>query len=183
MSEKKEQVVTPTGRITFHKNLFSPDENGKYRAALVFSKQQNLKPLRRLIDLAIKEKWPDKKPSGLRMPVREEERSEMLEKYPFLEDKLIMNCATKFEVPVKSTERGPDGELEDVFDGDVKAGDHCRFIVSAYSYDANGNRGVGLNVIGVQWIKEGEAFYERPKVDSVFEGASFDESPESDEEF
>lgn len=167
MSEQTK--VTPVGTLAFDKHLFEADEKGKFRAALVLDKEVSIKDLEEICMMAAREKWPNGLPSNVRMPIKKENRSEMIEKYPFMENRLVLNASTKFEVQVY------DKLLNQIFKGDVKSGDLCRFSVSAWAYAANGNVGVALNLLGVQKIAEGEALFSRVTARQIFSGSEIPE--------
>lgn len=180
MSEQKETVVTPVGKLVFDKNLFEADENGKFRAALVFNNDTNIKDIEKICSEVAKEKWPNGLPSNLKSPVKRETRADMIEKYPFMKDGVLLNAATKFEVQVL------DKHLNEIFKGDVKSGDMCRFSVSAWAYDANGNKGVGLNLLGVQKIADGEPLFNRVSARQTFSGSDIPQefsTTEKEEDF
>lgn len=176
MSEQKETVVTPVGKLVFDKNLFEADENGKFRAALVFDNDTNISQIEKICMEVAKEKWPKGLPSGMKSPIKREKRAEMIEKYPFMKNSILLNAATKFEVQVL------DRHLNEIFKGDVKAGDMCRFSISAWAFDANGNKGVGLNLLGVQKISDGEPLFNKVSARQTFSGFDIPEEFNKKEE-
>lgn len=168
MSEfKNVRIVTPVGKLAFHKNLFKANDKGRYTCAVVFEKDQAeaLAPVKELISNLINEKWPNKKPSDLRTPIKLEDRDEMLEKYPFMADRITMNASNGFEVSVI------DIANQEMFEGDIQAGDEVRLSISGYAYD-NQTKGVGLNVNAVQFIRKGEPFYSKATASSMFADAA-----------
>jgi len=168
MSDNKNQapvVVTPVGRLVFDKNLFEADEKGRFRAALLIEKDADLKKLKEICGLAATEKWGNKVPKNLKMPIKMENRDEMLSQYPFMEGVYTLNAATKFEVPVQNRAGN------ELFRSDIGNGDYCRFAVSAWAYDANGNVGVGLNLLGVEKLKDGEQIFSKPSARDIFGNA------------
>jgi hypothetical protein len=156
-------VVTPVGRLAFNKNLFKQNDKGRYSVAVVFDKDKDMTKVKQLIAETIKEKWGDKVPSNLMMPVKEETRDDMLEKYPFMADRITLNASNGYAIPVI------DLNHEEIFESDLKAGDQVRLSISAYAYD-NQLKGVGLNAEGVQFIREDEAFYGRTSAKDMFSG-------------
>lgn len=174
MSEAKQTVVTPVGRLVFDKNLFEVDDKGKFRAALLLDKDnadsnKTLTQLREICDIAIAEKWPKGAPKGLKMPIKLETRDDMLEAYPFMEGNYVLNAGTKFEV------QALDRNMDEIFRDDLKAGDYCRFSVSAWCYDTDGNKGVSFNLLGVQKVKAGEALFNRVSTREMFGGVELEE--------
>lgn len=162
---KNARIITPVGRVAFVKNLFKPNDKGRYSVAVVFDTDADtvkaLEPLKGLIGGLVKEKWGDKAPSNLFTPMKIETREDMLEKYDFMRDKVTLNASNGFEVSAIDTNN------QELFDGDIKAGDYVRLSISGYTYD-NQNKGVGFNVNAVQFIKKGEAFYSRQNASEMF---------------
>lgn len=175
MSEKK--LVSPTGRIVFHKNLYTPTvKKGKYEASLVFDKSQDLSELKNLLMEAARSKFKEEdiksKKFSLGMKTPDEEACV---KYEFLDaNKMILNAGTKFEVEVLSNVKGSDGKYDPMLEDDLKAGDYCRFLLSAYPWEFEGKKGASFNLLAVQFVKKGEAFYSRISSDSVFDSVDFD---------
>lgn len=166
MSEEKgNSRLTPVGRLAFDKHLYKPNEKGRYSVCLVFDKTEDninaLKSLKEGIKAAVSEKWPDKKPSNLFFPLKEETREDMLEKYPFMENRIVLNASSGFEIGVI------DRNNQEVFPNDMKTGDQVRIAVTPYAYD-NQSKGVGLNADGLQFIREDEGFYSRRSVVDMF---------------
>ena len=160
---KQERIITPVGTVAFCKNLFEANAKGRYTICVMFDKDQaeELSSLKELTNNWIKATWGDKKPSKLFTPMKVEDREEMIEKYPFMEDKIILNASNGF-IPGIIDKHG-----KDLFNGDIKAGDKVKLSISAYSYD-NNSKGVGFNVNGVQLWEKGEALYARTSTAEMF---------------
>lgn len=174
--EERQHLVTPTGRICFIKNLFSPNNKDKYTATLLLDDSQDLKPLKQLMMKAAREKFKeaDIKSKKFKWGVKTPDE-EAIDGYEFFtEETVILNAATRFEVEVKGPKKGPDKKYEDILEGDIKAGDFCRFLVSAYPWEFEKTKGVGLNLLAVQMIKEGEALYQRRPSDEFFDEVELD---------
>jgi len=173
---KNTKIITPVGKLAFNKNLFKPNEKGRYTVAVVFDTDKNtlaaLEPLKALVEDLKKEKWGDKIPSNLYGPMKIEQREEMLEKYEFMRDKVTLNASNGFEVPVI------DLNEQELFDNDIKAGDEVRLSISGYAYD-NNSKGVGFNVNAVQFVRKGEAFYARQEAGNMFASAPKIENAET----
>lgn len=165
---KQTRLLTPVGRLAFNKNLFKANDKGRYSVCVVFDKTEDnvkaLEPLKKLTADLIADKWGDKKPSKLFTPLKVEDREDMLSKYEFMRDRITLNASNGFEVPVI------DLNNQEMFDGDIKAGDQVRLSISGYAYD-NNSKGVGFNVNAVQFIREDEAFYSRANAASMFADA------------
>lgn len=168
------KIVTPTGRIVFHKNLWEANAKGKYTAAIVFSEDQETHSqfvaIKNLIEAVAKEKWGGKIPKKLMRPIKFGEDGDYEDgEYDFLIGNYVMNAGTKFEVEVFSNEKDCDGNYETIFDEkEFKAGDYARMVVSAYAWEYEAKKGVSLNLCGVQKMGTGEAFYQRKSSQSFF---------------
>lgn len=186
MSDKKqvERLVTPTGKITFIKNLFvSGGDKDRFSGALVLSSDQDTSKLRALMMNAAKEAGftkDDVTSSKFSFGMKKVDIKDL----DFCnEGDVIVNFDRNgsFGPPeVKGVNKGPDGKYEDLIDGDIKAGDYCRVLVSAFGWEYKGKKGVKLNFEAVQFIKEGEAFYSAPTSDSAWDDTTMDvEIPEA----
>lgn len=162
---KAVRLVTPEGRLAFCKNLFKVNDKGRYSVCIVLENteenQKALAPFAELVEDFKKDQWGDRQPSGLHSPVKVETRADMIDKYPFMDNKIVINASNGFEPGVI------DIHGKELFEGDVKAGDHVKISISAYAYD-NKVKGVGFNVNGLQLVKEGEALYGRQSTADMF---------------
>jgi len=182
-NDEKVRMVTPTGRIVFHKNLFvSGGEKDRFSAALVFSKDQDVTTIKKLMMDCAKAAGYDKKTVtspkfawGLKAVDTKE--------LDFCnEGDMIINFDRNgsFGPPeVKGKNKGPDGKYEDLIDGDIGAGDHCRILISAFAWEYKGKSGVKLNFDAVQFVKKGEPYYSIPTSDDAWDDVAIDvEVPE-----
>lgn len=162
MSEenKKANVITPEGRLCFDRHLFEQDDKGKFRCAMVIEKSEDIKALKRLCTETAKEKWPKGLPKGLKMPIKMEHND--TETYQFLEGRVLVQGTTGFNIDVINTKNIP------LTRDDIKGGDYVRMSVSAFPFDKDGNKGVGLNIQAVLFLKEGEAFFTPRSAASLF---------------
>lgn len=182
--KKEVKLVTPTGRICFLRNLFeSGGDKNKFSAALILSSQQDKKKLQALMMAAIKEKGFTKADTLAKNSKGESLWSwgmklVDLEDLDFCnEGDTIVNFDRNgdFGPPeVKGINKGPDGKYENLIDGDIKAGDHCRILVTAFAWSHKKAKGVKFNFNAVQFIKEGEAYYSAPTSDSDWDETEFD---------
>lgn len=166
MSELKQtKLITPVGRLAFSQNLFKTNKKDRYTVAVVFDMDEAtlaaLKPFQEFEAALIKDKWGDKKMSGLKTPMKVEKRPDMLEKYPFMKDKVTMNASNGFEVQVIDTKGQP------VAEEDIKAGDFVQLSISGYAYD-NELKGIGFNANAVLLKEKGDAFYGRADAADMF---------------
>jgi len=164
MSEQKQTIVTPEGKLCFDRNLFESDEKGKFGASMVITNTEDLTAIKQMMMVEANKKWPNGLPNGLHWGVKPEDASK-LAKYPYLAGCNLISAKSGFAVAVGSTER------PEIFRDDIKGGDTVRFSISAYAYDANGNKGVGLNLNGILLVSPcspEEAFFQKADVNSMF---------------
>lgn len=174
---KKKTVVTPVGRLVFDRNLFDPNDKGKRTASAIFEKSEDLSAVMAICKEEATKKWGNKIPKSLKMPVKEEKDEDKLEARPYLENMLIMNSQTIFEISIIDVANNA------LTSEDIKAGDYVRLAVSAFPYDKDGNKGIGLNVNGVLKVKDGEAFYNKPTASAFFQEQIQEHSSEAGEAF
>jgi len=186
MSEERKTMVSPTGRLAFIKNLFvSGGDKDRFSGALIFDKSQDLKALKAgMLECAkLKFKEEDIKSKKFSWGVKAVDADD--NKVDFLDgNMLVMNMDRNgtFGPPeVYGSNRGPDGKLEKLIDGDLKAGDHARAVISFFAWEYQGKKGVKVNFDGIQFIKADEAFYTAPTSDSYFEETAFDVAVEVSE--
>lgn len=170
MSNDKAEVITPVGRVVFIKNLFTPTQNNqgkdRYKAALIIDNDKDVTKIQKMLKDAAHAKWGDKLPNGLKMGLKKETREDFLESYPYMKNAWVLNSSNGYQVPVIKYPTN-----EEMFEGDIKAGDQARFNISAFAFENKENKGVSLNVLGVQFIREDEAFYARANATDMFASA------------
>lgn len=164
MSEQKEVVITLEGKLCFDRHLFEKDDKEKFGASMVIPNNFDTEALKRIMMVEANKRWPNGLPNGMHWGVKPEDASKLAQ-YPYLAGCNLISAKSGFDVPVGNTagqEVGRDG---------IKGGDTVRFSVTAYAYDANGNKGVGLNLGGILLVKEcakEEAFFQKADVNSMF---------------
>lgn len=151
-------VLTPPGICSFL-NLVTPRpivDGGepKYGFTLIFDKAAQKRPefreLEKAIDEALRQKWPTKLPPGLRSPFRDgAEKAEKFEGY---------HPGDIFISPSSKDKPGcVDAQRQDIIDfSEVYAGWTARANVRPFAYDKGGNRGCGLFLDNVQFLRPGK---------------------------
>ena len=157
MTSPKTEIVTPEFRISFP-SLFRPDaqegQEPKYKLTMLYPKAAEgaLAPLKQRARELVAAKWPNPKtrPATIRNPFRDGEEKAHLGGY----SGTVFCTATNKSRPKVL---GPD--MQPILDESrVYAGSYGRAVVKVYAYCRNGNSGVGLSLIMVQWLRDGEPF-------------------------
>lgn len=184
MSEEKKdkKMFTPVGRIAFTKNLttVSDDDRPKYKLTLIFDKDEDLSGVHKMMMESAKTKFKKEEVMSKKFKwgVKVEDGESEID---FLEEGVQVINANRngdFSAPVILGQT----KGERLTEADFKAGDYFRALISSYPYEYKGKKGVALNFDGIQFVKEGEAFYKRVEIDSFFEEAGFLEEA-TDEDF
>lgn len=162
MAAKRETITTPVFRLAFA-NIFQPrvnDLSGKeeYSCVMLFPKETDIAALKNAIRNVARETFPKlfetsggKWPESLRKPIGngDEKADEWGEAF---KGHYYIRTSSHFKPLVV------DKRNQDVIDPDqVYSGCYCRAVVSPYAYDQKGNKGVSVGLVGIQFVRDGEA--------------------------
>jgi len=153
MSKNPKRVVTPMFRASyahvFKATAMEGSDEKNYSISMIFPKSTDLKPIKAAIQAAIKEKWGDKKPKGLRLPFRDgDEEREEDEAYA---ESIFINCKSKNKPGIIDRDRN------DILDeSEFYSGCYARATVTAYAWDNKFGKGVSLGLDNLQKLKDGE---------------------------
>jgi hypothetical protein len=151
-------ILTPPGTASFL-NLQKarpvvPDGEPRFSITLIFDKAQQARPefkaLQLGIDAALKEKWPTKLPVGLRSPFHDgAEKAGVYEGY---------KAGDVFISPWSKDKPGAvNAQKQDILDWtEFWAGWLVRANVRPFAYDTAGNKGCGLFLDSVQFLRPGK---------------------------
>lgn len=174
------RVITPTFRVSFPA-VFSPKEyNGKekFSVTMLFDKEVDLGKMKKMCLEVAKEKW-GKIPKPCKFPFRDGEEKD-LEKYPVFEGMTFCLAQTQYQPGLV------DENLQPIIDeSEFYAGCYARASVTAFAWEFQGKKGVSLNLINLQKMKDGEKLGGRVAAEDEFEVAEKMESVdlESDESY
>lgn len=172
-------VITPNGTLAFP-TLFEPrsavpGQEPRYSAMLLFDeaaqKSKEFKELQNEIAAAAQEKWGNKLPANLRMPIRD--ASEKSQYGGFEEGKVFINPWSKQKPGLV----GPDN-AEIYVKEDVWAGQLARAYIRPFAYEQSGNKGVGLMLEHVQVVKKNMPRTDGRKAATAVFGTVADDSDE-----
>lgn len=156
---------SPVGRASYV-HVFQPQKDEKsgkstYSITLLFPKNADISVLKAAYQAAIAERWPGKKPGGIRSPFRDGDEVDdegTRKRGPEYAGMTYVTFRTD-----ASLGRKPgvvDAGLNEVTqsDGKLYSGAYVKVSFSAYAYERDGNRGVSFGLNNVQVIKDGERF-------------------------
>lgn len=183
-AEKTKGVMTPEFRVSFP-NVFKPKKNDlsgedEYSVQALFSKSTDLSVLKKAAEAAMEKKWgADRKkwPTNFRSPFRlQDERAKTNDDgkkvFPpgYEEGAVYLNLKTKQRPGVV------DKNVQPIIDEtEFYPGCYARATISAYAYDAKGNKGVAFGLGNIQKVRDGEPLGGRMKAEDEFaaiEGAT-----------
>ena len=153
-----DNLITPEFRATFisvfratsMKNADGSVNKPKFSIRAAFPPTAKLDALKKVAEMAAREKWGDKIPKTLRSPFRTNEELEN----PIVgigDDWIIMSFSA-------NEDRRPgivDSKLQDIIDdADVYSGAWYRAQVRAFAYENAGNKGVSFGLQNVQKLRD-----------------------------
>ena len=149
-------LITPLFRVGY---IGLPSDNGRYEVTAMFDAEDD--DINDLEALALHElrknfgkgdDWDDHDGSPfLSGDKRAKKGAKKGKPVDFYKRKIYMNLKTNFEFPI-SDHKGND--IEPTEKKKLYSGMWCRAVVSCYSYDKDGNSGVGFNIESLQKIKD-----------------------------
>lgn len=175
------KVNTPVCRLAYP-FVFQPDEKGKYRAVLLFPKE-NFNPnfIKEIVG-EVKSQlqastFKNGFPATFRSnPLKDGDVPNSMGNTPFA-GYYVLNVGSKFQPGVCAsyadpTKRKPDGSpapmiIEDP--NEIYGGVWARVNIHAYSYNFQGNCGIAVSMNNIQKIKDGERLGGNSGADSAFD--------------
>lgn len=157
-------VVTPAGYLNFP-YLTQVSEKGRYEAGIVFPPGTDVSGLQALVDEALAA-LPDSEPKGAyRNPLNRDGAEKSHLGGHFVEGAKFFTGKTKFKPQLLDSERN------DLLDpqNDLYPGAVVRLLVHAFTYNTDGNRGVGFGLDGVQKVGDAERVAGGPNAAAAFE--------------
>ncbi len=168
------KVITPDAILSFPA-LFEPEsfEGGepKYKATFIFTEDQDLTPLKRVVAIAAKEKFGDKakklaQAGKLRMPFLSDDEAGYPEGSTFIRASTKNRPGVVSMIP-DSNNGGKPMRIEDP--DELYPGAVVRASIVAFGYDKAGNKGVSFALNNVQKVSEGERLDGRAKAEDEFD--------------
>ena len=163
------KLLTPEFRVSFphvfEARAVAEGQTPKFSVVMLFPKATDLAALKAACQAAVKAKWGDKPPKGLRSPFRDGDEKD-LDGY---EGTIYIQASAQdrpglVDAAVKPI--GPDRKDE------FYAGCFARATIRAFAYDKNGNKGVSFALQNVQKLKNGEPFGSKRKAEDDFEAVA-----------
>lgn len=174
------RVVTGVVRLSFS-NLFEPRLNedgskGRYDCCLLIDKKdkKTIECINKAIEAAkakgIKEKWANKLPKNLQLPLRDGDEKEDDQYSDQFKGMMFINPKSKSRPGIVDKNFAPILDPEELYSG-------CYVVaaISFFPYDTNGNKGVGVGIDNVLKVKDGDSLAGKPSANNDFEGVEFDD--------
>lgn len=145
MSEETKQVIiTPVGNLAFTQYLTKKNDNGKFKAAILFDPDtKGLKELMEVFKEAAKAAGTPKAKLALKKYRQAEDGKE----FPYAEGKYVLNYNNGFIFGAIDIE-GNEIPLDS-----LKAGDDIKVAITTYPWKFKGRVGIGCNVQGIQLVE------------------------------
>jgi hypothetical protein len=174
-SNAKPKVVDPCKILTgefrvsfphvFEARAAAEGQTPKFSVVLLFPKATDLSALKAACQAAVKAKWGDKPPKGLRSPFRDGDEKD-LDGYAGM---IYVQASAQDRPGLVDANVQPIGldRKEEFY-----AGCYARATIRAFAYDKNGNKGVSFALQNVQKLKDGEPFGSKRKAEDDFEAVA-----------
>lgn len=165
--------VTPPGRVAFpsvfkpRENTLDPGKDPKYEITLLFPKDLELAAIKGAIAAAIKKEYTDtgkKIPPGFKKDIFKDGDSEQNCEKQGYPGHWAVTFRSKYPPGVVSNEKLPNGAFRtlDEKSREMYGGCWARVAFRAYCYDAKVNKGVSLELLNVQKVRDDEPFGRGP---------------------
>lgn len=168
------KIITPVCRASFVKLLKpEPSFNGepKYSVSLIFPPEADMTVLEEAVALAVKEKWGDKPPANLKLPIKD--GNERI-KNPEYHGKMYVNANNKRRPQIGERINGAFVEITDA--EKVYSGMWVRVTLEAYAFDKQVNKGVSFSLGNVMKVRDDEFLDGRSTGEQDFGIAGLDDS-------
>lgn len=154
---KSIMVATPLARLSFPK-LKNPeryeDQAPKFSADLLFGPGSSVKKLKDVAQEVAAARWGDDLPKNLRSPFKDGADKAGLDGYGEGVTFLTVKNEKRPTCVYRDKTLIPVEEIEDV----LYPGCYVYAVLSCYSYDKKGNKGVTFSLKTVQFAKDGDSF-------------------------
>lgn len=157
-----------TGKVRFsYLHVFRPHavtegQEPKYSVCLLIPKSDTVtkKKIEDAVTAAVAAKWPNKKPSGIRLPLRDGDAEEKGESYKGC---WFVNVSSKDKPGVV------DADLNPILDPtELVSGDYGRASINAFAYDQAGNKGVSFGLNNIQKLATGVPLGNKTRAEDDF---------------
>lgn len=164
------KVITPEFRVSFP-HVFKPQPpmqqgaDPKFGLTMLFPKDADLTALKKAARTAIEEKWgtdQEKWPKNLRLPFRDQSEKEFDGYEP---GAIFVNCTSKMKPGLVDASLN---EISDMDQNEFYPGCYAKASIRAFTYDVNGNRGVGFGLNNIQKTRDGEPLGGRTRPEDDF---------------
>lgn len=173
------KVMTPKFRVSYP-SVFKAKKNDlngmdEYSLVALFEKGADMSQMQKACEIAAEEKWgKDKKkwPPNMRKPFRNQGEKKKVDEAtgkeylpePLVDGAVYMNLKSKQRPQIVDQNVTPIIDESDFYPGCF-----ARATVNFYAYDQKGNKGVGVGLINLQKVADGESLSSRTKAEDDFQ--------------
>lgn len=152
------KVITGKVRLSFTKNVFTPDEKGSYSIMILVDKRdkETLAKINGAVDKFKTDPkavtiWGSKFLASFKTPLRDGDTERDTEKYPEYKGNYFVNANTYNKPSVV------DSGMRDIINkSDLYSGCYGRISIIPAAYNVDGNKGIKFYLNNVQKLAEGE---------------------------
>lgn len=152
------KVTTGKGRLSYAKNVLTPDEDGSYSLAFLIPKTDTvtINALKKAIeaykaDPKAVAKWGSKWLANMKQPLRDGDAERDTDKSPEYKGHYFINANTYTKPGVV------DAKLQPIIDpSEIYSGCYGRISVVPAAFNTDGNKGIKLYLNNLQKLAEGE---------------------------
>lgn len=138
----------------FTPKAFSDDQEAKYGASFIIAKTNTtlVGEVKKAIDAVIQDKWKGKKPSGLKVCLRDGDEKADTDGYG--DEVVFISASSKKRIPIVDRDLSPIDEA----DAKIYAGCYVNATVELWAQDNKWGKRVNAQLKAVQFVRDGEAF-------------------------
>jgi len=152
------RIITGKVRLSFTKNVFTPDEKGSYSIMILVDKKdkETLAKINGAVDKFKTDPkavtiWGSKFLASFKTPLRDDDTERDTEKYPEYKGNYFVNANTYNKPSVV------DSGMNDIINkSDLYSGCYGRISIIPAAYNVDGNKGIKFYLNNVQKLAEGE---------------------------
>jgi hypothetical protein len=152
------RIITGKVRLSFTKNVFTPDEKGSYSIMILVDKRdkETLAKINGAVDKFKTDPkavtiWGSKFLASFKTPLRDGDTERDTEKYPEYKGQYFINANTYNKPSVV------DSGMNDIINkSDLYSGCYGRISIIPAAYNVDGNKGIKFYLNNVQKLAEGE---------------------------
>ncbi len=162
---EKTRIVTPEATLAFY-NVFEPNEDEKYTVCILIPKSVKIDNLMKLMKDTTAEAYPQGAPKGFKLAIKDGDKApEDGENPDFFAGHYVINAKSKYAPQVINQRKQEIMDTKEIY-----MGCKVRALISAYTWEFKGKKGVSFNIDALQKVGDGERLGGgKPEFDTFFE--------------